>query len=646
MKDPLINNLTNYLWHNRNTGINIKKIESTAEFQACCKHFNGWEFLIKESVKDMIADLNDYKHDYIVQNDKLAYKEQDGISFDVVYGYKTMFSYYNEHEKGRISDASLKKNISIGIKCGSFSYAETPRSFDFIMGVTGTLKTLSDAEKKIVENVYNIKKNTYMPSVYGDNKRQFAEEADVFVENKDDYYSRLREQIDFKKKNRAVLVFFEKKSFLMEFYNSANIGPVKNEIQIITEEVSSSPKEKEMLIKRATSFGQITFLTKVFGRGTDFVCRDQNVISNGGVHVIQTFFSEELSEEIQIMGRTARQGKDGSYSMVLLNTDLEKYLGVDYLKVIEDIRKTKTTYNILNEKRNNSFNNKYASISKSVDEAKKEHGFGQQFIQFLNHKNIDSVKKFLGERNAGANSLADSRTMVIMDATGSMGHLLNQAKNTVVTMFERASIILKDHRIPSDSFQLQFAVYRDYDCCADNLLQYSPWETKPNSLRKFMEKIKPIAGYDYPEAVEIGLWHANQEYQKGGLSQVILIGDAPAKEHEQIVRFRETYGGENYWRTTPFKEITYYRKEIQKLKNNKIPVHAFYLHNSAKTNFSEISRETGGRSEFLDINSANGSELLANVVTEEILRNVGEARGKGNELVNAYKQKFNRAYAK
>jgi len=35
------------------------------------------------------------------------------------------------------------------------------------------------------------------------------------------------------------------------------------------------------------------------------------------VHVIQTFLSEELSEEIQIKGRAARQGQDGSYSMVL-----------------------------------------------------------------------------------------------------------------------------------------------------------------------------------------------------------------------------------------------------------------------------------------------------------------------------------------
>ena len=39
----------------------------------------------------------------------------------------------------------------------------------------------------------------------------------------------------------------------------------------------------------------------------------------------QTFVSEEKSEEVQIMGRTARQGNTGSYSLVLLYKDLERY---------------------------------------------------------------------------------------------------------------------------------------------------------------------------------------------------------------------------------------------------------------------------------------------------------------------------------
>ncbi len=64
--------------------------------------------------------------------------------------------------------------------------------------------------------------------------------------------------------------------------------------------------EKENLIKKCTYSGSITLATRKFGRGTDFICRDTNVEANGGVHVIQTFFSEELSEEVQIKGRTAR----------------------------------------------------------------------------------------------------------------------------------------------------------------------------------------------------------------------------------------------------------------------------------------------------------------------------------------------------
>lgn len=66
----------------------------------------------------------------------------------------------------------------------------------------------------------------------------------------------------------------------------------------------------------------------VFGRGTDFFCKDEAVENNGGVHIIQTFLSEEISEEIQIQGRTARQGKQGTYQLILLETDLVSEFGV------------------------------------------------------------------------------------------------------------------------------------------------------------------------------------------------------------------------------------------------------------------------------------------------------------------------------
>ena len=86
--------------------------------------------------------------------------------------------------------------------------------------------------------------------------------------------------------------------------------------------------EKDFVISKAATAGQITVSTAGFGRGTDFFCKDKTVQQNGGVHIIQTFLSKEQSEEIQIQGRTARQGKKGSYQMILLDSDLNHQFGL------------------------------------------------------------------------------------------------------------------------------------------------------------------------------------------------------------------------------------------------------------------------------------------------------------------------------
>ncbi|XP_047142319.2 uncharacterized protein LOC105845986 [Hydra vulgaris] len=648
IKNPCIADLTGYIWSHRKEKLTLKQIQLTSEYQTCCKYLKEWDFLVTEAVKDMLVDVQDFKHDYIIKNDRLAYKEQDGIPYDVVYGYKTLFAYYFEHEKGRISTENLNEVVSIGIRCGSFSFAEIPYNFHYITGVRGTLKTLTKSERKIVET-YGIKKFTYTPSIFGENKRRFAKEADVHIENSDDYFAKLNEHIEYssvtqKEFRRPVLVFFNTKTSLMEFYDSNKLTLNRENIQVITEEISESIKEKEMLIKRATISGQITFLTRVFGRGTDFVCSDQNVISNGGVHVVQTFFSEELSEEVQIQGRTARQGKDGSCSMVLRDCDLEKYLGVDYSNIIIKLRNEKRFYETLNSKRNELFDLTYLNVNTLVNEAKKEHLLGEKFVKNLNNYEINEIKAFLSERNIGSTkTIINSRTVCLMDATGSMGNLLNKAKVTVGTMFERASTILKENSIPAESFQMQFAVYRDYDCLSDGLLQYSPWETKPEILRLFMDKILARDGGDYEEAIEIGLWHVNRENDENTVNQVILIGDAPAKTKDQIKKYRNVMG-EKYWKNTDFKVPTFYLDEVEKLKKKGIVVHAFYLDEGAKLNFQEISKETGGKCEALNIDSSDGANILTDIVTRRILSNVGELSGKGNDLVNAYNVRYAKTY--
>lgn len=77
---------------------------------------------------------------------------------------------------------------------------------------------------------------------------------------------------------------------------------------------------------KACEKGKITLMTRDYGRGTDFKVFDESIftIGHGGLHVIQTFLSIENSEEVQIRGRTARQGNPGTYILIIKDSDLEQ----------------------------------------------------------------------------------------------------------------------------------------------------------------------------------------------------------------------------------------------------------------------------------------------------------------------------------
>ena len=57
--------------------------------------------------------------------------------------------------------------------------------------------------------------------------------------------------------------------------------------------------------------------------------------------------------------------------------------------------------------------------------------------------------------------------------------------------------------------------------------------------------------------------------------------------------------------------------------------------------FEEIASKTGGKSEFLDIDSNSGADRLTHLVTEQVLMNLGQSKGGvGSNLVDAYRQKY------
>jgi hypothetical protein len=89
-------------------------------------------------------------------------------------------------------------------------------------------------------------------------------------------------------------------------------------MKILTEKTPN----RENHIKMASKEGQITLFTVSFARGTDFEVFNP-VVKEKGLGVIQTYLSDELSEEVQTKGRTARQGAKGTYQLVLCREALE-----------------------------------------------------------------------------------------------------------------------------------------------------------------------------------------------------------------------------------------------------------------------------------------------------------------------------------
>ncbi len=49
--------------------------------------------LLKSQVRGMILGCRGCEHDYVVRDDLIQYKDQDGISSKINYGFQTLFAY-------------------------------------------------------------------------------------------------------------------------------------------------------------------------------------------------------------------------------------------------------------------------------------------------------------------------------------------------------------------------------------------------------------------------------------------------------------------------------------------------------------------------------------------------------------------------
>ena len=562
------------------------QVKATVEYSALMAKFANRADIMDHLVKSMVYDAKTMdSHEYIVSKGRIGYKEHDGISFTASYGFKTVFAHYKEFEAGNIGRDRKDAAARMVFLSGSFSYAEIPKQYQFVMGVTGTLETLCRPQQRILRDQYGIQRNTYVPSVYGTNQLAFQPDSPNDVKlcaDPDDWALEIAKEIDHRlvdqegQKGRAVLVFFDSSQTLRGVQRKLN----KPGALILDERVE--PGRKQALIRQAVSQGKVSLLTRDYGRGTDFICHDKALLAKGGVHVIQTFVSDNVSEEVQIKGRTARQGNKGSFSMVLLAAALERYhISASDVQGMATGR-VNTRHTFIDERRNQYFERKYEDNLKHIADVIAEHQASIAFVDAMTRSRLREVHAFLLERNEcladveGADA-ANRRTLVLMDCTGSMSSCIDAAKLAVSQMFARAfQVVHEQLNDRSASFEMMMCGYRNYNADESMLLESSSWETAPDRLRQFTAGLSANFGMGH-EAIEVGLQHALAEHAKEPIGQIILVGDMPPNTRKEVDRRREHHG-ESFWAGTKFAQKVYFEDMIRQVHDQGIPVHTFLAH--------------------------------------------------------------------
>eukprot|EP00811_Abedinium_folium_P025753 NODE_369_length_3113_cov_12.063630.p1 GENE.NODE_369_length_3113_cov_12.063630~~NODE_369_length_3113_cov_12.063630.p1 ORF type:complete len:891 (+),score=154.29 NODE_369_length_3113_cov_12.063630:275-2947(+) len=395
----------------------------SGHYHALFHKFPGWEFIIKHEVSAMCHDLRDFETPpYHVSRatDSIGYKDMDGISYDIVYGYRTAFAYLNEENNFKNPAKALGEALRLRVPCGQFSYANI--DFAVILGVSGTVAALGEHEWHIM-NKYGINLYTKMPSVYGLSNFKFLDqqggEPIRVTKTRDEQFMAITDEVIAKlQEKRAAIVIFEDSRVLEEYKKSSYYGRVQRK-NVLSERLNH--EEKEFMIKKAATSGQATFTSAVFGRGTDFFSNDQKLQKAGGVHVLQAFYSLDKSEEVQIQGRTARQGKKGTYSMVLLEEDVHQQFDTKASLGMPP----PDLYKFLENERSKKQGKAYENIRKHLQAANERDALTHKYFDALLARDVQGAKSLFKDlydeiKTSASSGSKVSHIVFCLDESGSM----------------------------------------------------------------------------------------------------------------------------------------------------------------------------------------------------------------------------------
>jgi preprotein translocase subunit SecA len=220
-----------------------------------------------------------------------------------------------------------------------------------------------------------------------DNKNDYVD----FQPHIEGFHQAIQNEISKKQKSKvAVVVFFETEAKLNAYLAYLDAGGIaRTDLEAVTQE---KQENIDHYVEQATRLGHATLFTKFHGRGTDFQVVDTLVESNGGMHVVQTFLSEEKSEEIQIRGRSARQEKSGTYQLILLQPDLEKF----------EVPAGPLNYELLDAKRTEFTNRSVSKRKETVEAAHESHIESMDYAKCLRQGNFDAAMAVIDAQCTGA----------------------------------------------------------------------------------------------------------------------------------------------------------------------------------------------------------------------------------------------------
>lgn len=666
LNDPEAIALLDAVWTAQENGnmAQFKELLNLREYQECLLKYSGCEHIIRRAAEDMFADLKKYKqtqgHDFHVNSKgEIYYRHFDGSSTNKSKGYSTYWACRDKANK--ISKECRTAHEGIKVTCGAYSYADLmcdSANYRAMLGVTGTYRELSDAEKSVVKDVFDINCASFIPSAYGNtNKLRFNHETQVIVVEDDEYDKRLCEEISKNMigKNgepiRPVLVFFDTEEDLETFYKSAAFDAHRPTSIKMTSKTITKTAERDALINQATRAGMVTLAVKEHGRGSDFMLTEPRVIANGGMAVIDAFVPETEAEQRQHQGRAARQGQDGSFSMVIKTSELEEKFELSKDE-INEARHAGRLYQLISETRNEKFSDAYQELIDDADELyEKIHTPSMEFLNNLsNLKNTKPLNKSAAAEakqeiieahkqttrqfrvRSEVNS-KEAKVLILFDSTGSMGELITALKHTLANVVEALGDVLEDS---NGKFQLQIAHYEDYDSDPSHALRVTPsWSCDKDVLKDFIQQVQATGGgNNSSECVEVGLFYANKLAASGHLDHVILIGDEPPTTKNDLPNVRRK--PENYANALitggAYSNARHYKVEANLLAQHGVKVSTFFTRtdkfNGLRKNgkyitqekFANIADLTGGEKGELNLTDIQkGQKQLTTLFADKIL---------------------------